>query len=97
MVGSNRQFIEKVETNNVTKHVKLLPLQTYDMQFWIVGVKRTVCSAGCYVVREKEARDHSALCMAKKRKEEQYIKFVYLTAVFFITYALIASPASQIF
>ena len=64
---------------------------------YIVGVKRTVCSAGCYVVREKEAREHSALCMAKKRKEEQYIKFVYLTAVFFITYTLIASSASKIF
>ena len=63
----------------------------------IVGVKTTLWSAGCYVVREKEAREHSALCMAKKRKEEQYIKFVYLTAVFFITYTLIASPASQIF
>ena len=63
----------------------------------IVEVKTTLWSAGCYVVREREARQHSALCMAKKRKEEQYIKFVYLTAVFFITYTLIASPASQIF
>ena len=60
-------------------------------------IKTTLWSAGCYVVREKEAREHSALCMVKKRKEEQYIKFVYLTAVFFITYTLIASLASKIF